>query len=144
MLFDWPLINFMTLVLFFQYIRYMEEKANIFIVDDDIFIHQLLKYGLKENRVIQCEHFFSGEECLNNIHKQPDIIVIDLEMTGLDGLETISKIQHSNIRFFLMSAKSHPDIYQQAKEKGVEQFIPKDSQLLTTLNSIFSSMPSSI
>ncbi|MGM0648728.1 MAG: response regulator transcription factor [Bacteroidota bacterium] len=121
----------------------MTEKASIFIVDDDIFIHQLLKYGLNDNNVLQCEHYFSGEECLNNIHKEPDIIVIDMEMSGMNGLETIAKIQQPDIRIFLMSAKSHPEIDQQAKEKGVEQFILKDNQLLNTLNSILSSLSSS-
>lgn len=67
----------------------------ILIVDDDKFAQMLIKDALvKGNYAITTA--FSGMETLKSLRKhKPDLILMDLNMPGMDGIETVLKIKAS-------------------------------------------------
>ncbi len=55
----------------------------------------------KKNREIQLRTFLSGEELLN-YDGQMDILFLDIQMNGMDGLETARKLRAGKFRGFLI------------------------------------------
>lgn len=76
---------------------------NILIIDDDIYINDMLeKVLIKEGYLVS--HAYSGTEALLFLQNStPDLILLDLMLPGLAGEEVLPKI--SNIPVIVMSAK---------------------------------------
>ena len=66
----------------------------IMLVDDEVpFVETMVKRLTIRN--IETITAFSGEECLEKIKKQRniDVIVLDVKMPGMDGIETLREIK---------------------------------------------------
>ena len=66
----------------------------IMLVDDEVsFVETMAKrLGMRNMETISA---FSGEECLEALksHQTLDVIVLDVKMLGMDGIETLKKIK---------------------------------------------------
>ncbi len=68
-------------------------RANIFVTDDDHVVRQAITRRLARGQH-HIRDFDSGEALLAALdHDVPDIILLDLKMTGLSGLETLKHIR---------------------------------------------------
>lgn len=68
-------------------------KTRILTVDDEEHILELLKYNLESNgyEVLQAE---TGEQAMDILGKEDvDMILLDLMLPGIDGLETLRRIR---------------------------------------------------
>lgn len=83
----------------------MAEKL-IYIADDEVKIQDLIKMFLKKDGY-DVETFSDGESLLNQfMNRSPDMVILDIMMPGMDGLEVCSKIRlQSNIPIIMISAK---------------------------------------
>lgn len=67
-------------------------KATIFVTDDDDVVRQALSRRLAKFH--QVKSFDSGEGLLTALdHEVPDLILLDLKMSGLSGLETLKQLR---------------------------------------------------
>lgn len=64
----------------------------MFVVDDDPASREILKTQL-ELEGYHVETFEGGEECLHSLSRTPYVICLDMHMPGLDGMETLKRIQ---------------------------------------------------
>ncbi len=68
-------------------------RANIFVTDDDDVVRQAISRRLAK-RHHHVRSFESGEALLEALdHDVPDLILLDLKMAGLSGLETLKQIR---------------------------------------------------
>jgi CheY-like chemotaxis protein/anti-sigma regulatory factor (Ser/Thr protein kinase) len=88
----------------------MSAANTILIVDDDPDIHRLLAAGLAgENYSI--EDTYDGLQALSLLEKKPfDLVITDIRMPGLDGLELSRRIRtlYPAIKVLVMTAESTP------------------------------------
>jgi len=78
-----------------------KDKIKIFLVDDDALFLKSLEIDFIEHADFTIETFATGELCMNEISKQPDVIVLDYFLDGIDktamnGIETLDKIKAFN------------------------------------------------
>ena len=75
----------------------MQNPENVWVVDDDRSIRWVLEKALSQAG-LSVECFDNGETLLQHLdYKQPDVIVSDIRMPGLDGLETTSRLSEAEI-----------------------------------------------
>ncbi len=69
------------------------KNARVLIVDDEPGIRESLR-GVLEDEGFVCEAVESGERCLEELARQThDVVLLDVWLSGMDGLETLSRIQ---------------------------------------------------
>ena len=78
-----------------------KDKIKIFLVDDDALLLKSLEIDFMEHADFNIETFATGELCLNSLSDNPDVIVLDYYLDGIDktamnGIETLDKIKAFN------------------------------------------------
>jgi two-component system, NtrC family, response regulator AtoC len=68
------------------------EQFKIFIVEDDPWYADILKYHLSHNPDFEVEIFSTGKDCLSNLYKRPAIITVDFSLPDMTGKELLEKI----------------------------------------------------
>ena len=73
-------------------------QISIFIVDDENLARARLKRLISDNKLYQvCGEAENGEQALQLIEAQkPDIVLLDIRMPGIDGLEVAEKLAEFN------------------------------------------------
>jgi DNA-binding NtrC family response regulator len=101
----------------------------IFIVDDDIFCLTLYNQFLKNLGYSNVTSFTGGDECLNHMNASPELIFLDYNMEGLNGIEVLKKIKESNpgIEVYIITGKEDPAVAADAKKHGAVDYIVKSS-----------------
>lgn len=106
---------------------------NVLVVDDSAFMRKIIVDQITSLSGIEvCGIARSGEEALRLIPKyQPDVITLDIEMPGLNGLETLRLIKKDyGIPVIMLSSHAGEDITIEALELGAMDFIEKPQNLM--------------
>ncbi len=107
-----------------------EYKPTILVVDDTEDNLDLLEFALKRKPVSMLRAS-SGRECLIVAEdKQPDIILLDIQMPEMDGFETLKKLRSNRATakipvIFLTAARKDPDSIATGLALGAEQYLTK-------------------
>ena len=101
--------------------------AKILIVDDNKNIAFLLKSFLEEiDYDVIVSH--NGIDALEKVKSlKPDIMILDLLMEGIDGMEVLRRIRlfNKSIGIIVVSAVVNEDIAKEALAKGADEYITK-------------------
>lgn len=110
----------------------MNEKVKILLIDD----HPLMRRGIKQ--LIELEENFevigdagSGDEGIAFALKhEPDLIILDLNMKGLSGLDTLKALRHDGVdaRIVILTVSdSKADIFALI-DAGADGYLLKDTE----------------
>ncbi len=102
-------------------------NASIWIIDDDKSIRWVLDKALSQEG-LETTTFESGETILRKLEKQqPDVIITDIRMPGIDGLELLSKVHHQypDLPVIVMTAHSDLDSAVASFQGGAFEYLPK-------------------
>lgn len=103
----------------------------VLIVDDEADIRTSLS-GVLEDEGYIVRTAASGQEALDKISsKQPDLVLLDIWMEGMDGLETLSRLKRRSPDLPVVMISGHGTIETavQATQKGAYDFIEKPPQV---------------
>lgn len=103
------------------------EVKTVLIVDDQDGVRQLLQ-ELLVNEGFQVSTACNGYQALEVINADfPDILLIDMKMPGMSGLDVLKALQDRDCRCFsiMMTAYGELDIIKEAKKLGVSLCITK-------------------
>jgi DNA-binding NtrC family response regulator len=86
------------------------KALNIFVVEDDVFFGQTLKYHLSLNPDYTVHLFEKGKDCLSNFHLKPDIICLDFGLPDISGDVLLKKIKEINSKIPVIIISGQEDI----------------------------------
>lgn len=102
----------------------------IFIVDDDALCLTLYQQFLKQLGYSNIELFDSGSDCLDGLEEhEPDVIFLDYNMEGMNGLDVLKKIKefNPNIIVFFISGQEDIEVAVNTIKHGAVDYIIKSS-----------------
>lgn len=92
-------------------------KIRLFLVDDDAVYLKLLAIDFLQHADFSVETFATGELCIENLSHQPDVIILDYHLDGIEknamnGIETLDKIKLINpdIPVVMLSSQDKIDV----------------------------------
>ncbi len=105
-------------------------KGHILVVDDEEDILDLIRFNLeKEGYTVSCAG--SGEDALQKTGRScfPDLILLDLMLPGIDGLEVFRRIKGNdnakNIPVIMLTAKGEESDIIVGLEMGADDYVTK-------------------
>lgn len=70
---------------------------SVLVVDDSLVMHRLLRDAITEDGVFEVQTAISGANALSLIGQAvPDLVILDIEMPDIDGIETLRRIRKVN------------------------------------------------
>lgn len=118
----------------------MNNHKLIFVVDDDQFITMLVvkRFSSEGYRM---EAFKYGEDCINALDKNPDLIILDYffvnnDRTVMNGMEVFDKIKEKkpDLPVIMLSGQDKGEIVLELARKGIDDYIIKDNNLIDNLH----------
>jgi CheY-like chemotaxis protein len=115
----------------------MQEQRKVLAIDDDDSNIEILKVILEAD--YELETASTGEEALERLSKfQPDVILLDVMMPGIDGYQFCRRIRNDfdlqDTAIVMVSAKGTPSEELEAYAAGADNFLSKpidDRELLS-------------
>ena len=94
-----------------------ENKIHLFLVDDDALFLKSLEIEFHHHTEFTVETFATGELCMENLSHNPDVIILDYHLNGVDknamnGIETLDKIKalKPDIPVVMLSSQDKIDV----------------------------------
>lgn len=105
-------------------------STKVMLVDD----HALIREGIKQllefdGSIDVIEQASDGAECLEKLqHVQPDILLLDINMPNVNGIEVLEEIKKKNIpvKVLMLTVHSEAEYLVQAVDIGANGYILKD------------------
>lgn len=105
----------------------MSAQDSVWIIDDDRSIRWVLEKALSQAG-IDTTSFDNGDTILNKLRRnQPDVVITDVRMPGVDGLELLSLIRddYPDLPVIVMTAHSDLDSAVASYQGGAFEYLPK-------------------
>jgi DNA-binding NtrC family response regulator len=106
----------------------------------------MIEINLRKEKLYEIKTATNGEACLKNVRESiPDLIVMDIQMPGIDGIETLKKIKEIEplVPVVIMSAHGTIEKAVESMKMGAYDFISKpfasDRLLVTVKNALLNS-----
>lgn len=110
-------------------------KGYVWVVDDDSSIRWVVEKTLSSAN-IKCETFADAESVLLALEREtPDVLVSDIRMPGIDGIELLSQVHQRSpdLPVIIMTAHSDLDAAVNAYQQGAFEYLPKPFDIDETL-----------
>lgn len=123
------------------------KPKTIFIVDDDIMLTEALSDYLTKEVPHQVRSFATGEVCLKNMDKKPDVIVLDyylntVEKEAANGMEILQAIRKHDpfVHIIMLSSQERYGVALQTIQKGAEHYVVKDKDAFKEIAAIINTL----
>lgn len=116
--------------------------TNVLIVDDSAVDRRLVSGLLAKGAGLNVRIATHGAEALEQMsHELPDLVVTDMLMPGMNGLELVSEIRdrHPLVPVILITSRGNEEIAVQALQRGAASYVPKrtiSQDLVSTVQSV--------
>ncbi|OQX61269.1 MAG: response regulator [Desulfococcus sp. 4484_241] len=104
-----------------------EKKLRIMVIDDENIVGKRLKPALEKSGYL-VETFEDGETALARYDEEPfDIVVTDIRMEKVDGIEVLEKIlaKSDRTKVIIITGYATVEVAREALSKGAFDFIAK-------------------
>jgi two-component system response regulator NreC len=115
-------------------------KATVLLVDDHVVVRQGLKALLADEPDIEViGEASNGREALDRLAElEPDVVLMDISMPGLNGIEATRQIQqrYPDVRVVVLSMHANEEYVFQVLQAGASGYVLKQSDSLEVLTAI--------
>jgi two-component system OmpR family response regulator len=120
-----------------------KETIKLFLVDDDALFLKSLEIDFLGASDYVIETYATGELCLENISHNPDIIILDYSLDGvnkdaINGIETLNKIKsyNSDIPVIMLSAQDKIEVAVSCMHHKAYDYVVKSETAFIRLQKI--------
>ncbi len=116
----------------FALLKNMSKRSfKIFVVEDDDWYNRLLVHNLSLNPDYEVVSFFTGHDCLANLHQEPDLITLDYRLPDMNGIEVLKAVrnENENIQVVLISEQSDIEVVVDLLKEGAYDYIVKSNDI---------------
>jgi DNA-binding response OmpR family regulator len=97
----------------------------VLVVDDDEMIRRLVRAVLEADE-FEVAEARDGQIALQLASEtEPAVVVLDVMMPGLDGVEVCRRLDHSKVKVVVLTARDDPKLEAEAKAAGADAFLTK-------------------
>ena len=114
------------------------KKIKILLVDDEKDFIETLSQRMRM-RGQETDIALNGEQALSRIEEAlPDVVLLDLKMPGMDGMEVLRRIKKTNpdIQVIMVTGHGSKKIEKEARTLGAFEFLHKPISIDTIMNKI--------
>jgi DNA-binding NtrC family response regulator len=123
------------------------EKIKLFLVDDDALFLKALEIEFLNRADFQIETFSTGEVCIENLSRNPDVIILDYHLdsiyeNAMNGLETLDRIKHFDaaIPVIMLSSQDRVDVAISCMHHHAFDYVVKSETAFMRLQKIITSI----
>tara|TARA_B110000211_G_C14077845_1_gene553021 strand:- start:2136 stop:2621 length:486 start_codon:yes stop_codon:yes gene_type:complete len=124
----------------------MEDFKSIYIVEDDLLFGELMMNELCVQTEAEITTFYTGKECIENLYKMPDLVLLDYDLGEEKGIDVLKKIRSfdPDIPVVFVSGQKSGELAADCLKYGAFDYITKENfddlrfQLNMILNKILS------
>ena len=123
------------------------EKIKLFLVDDDALFLKSLEIEFLERADFVIETYATGELCMQSLSRNPDIIILDYQLDGIEknamnGMETLDKIKAYNpdIPVVMLSSQDKIDVAVNCMHHRAFDYVVKSETAFIRLQKIITTI----
>ena len=123
------------------------KKLKIFLVDDDALFLKNEELALNNNNEFIIETFATGELCLQNVYKNPDVIIMDYWLNGvttdaMNGEQALDIIKRydSDIPVVILSGQEKIDVAVNCLHNRAFDYVVKSKTAFQQLRQIINTI----
>jgi two-component system OmpR family response regulator len=123
------------------------DKIKLFLVDDDTVFLKLLEIEFLQHADFIIETYATGELCIENLQRSPDVIILDYYLDGIDknamnGLESLDIIKRFNpdIPVVMLSSQDNIDVAVNCMHHRAFDYVVKSETAFIPLQKIISTI----
>lgn len=123
------------------------EVRYLFLVDDEPIQNEMLKDFLKERFLYNINVFETGEEALQNMHKKPEIVILDYHLSSnnrnaKNGVEVLKLIkdQHPETQVVMLSGQDKIEVAVDSVKYGAFDYVVKGETGFSRIENIISNI----
>lgn len=116
------------------------KDIKIFIVEDEPIFISLIKYQLLKLRLSNYHIFVNGEICLKHLDTKPDVVILDYNLGGINGIEVLKRIKklYPDTYVIMFSSNSEEEMYDECMKHGADEYIEKNVSALDKVKNALS------
>jgi len=111
----------------------------VLVVDDDDAIRGVVRTVLEADgfEVVEAADGHAALLLLDSINgRGPDIVVLDVMMPGIDGIEVCRRIDHASMKVIMLSARDDADSRERAEQAGADGYLTKPFSAIDLLDEL--------
>jgi DNA-binding NtrC family response regulator len=120
-----------------------DTKIKLFLVDDDAVFLKSLEIQFQEAQQFEVVTFATGELCVQNLSKAPEVIILDFHLDGIDkdamnGLKTLDAIKNYNseIPVIMLSSQDKIEVAVKCIQHDAFDYVVKSETAFLRLKKI--------
>lgn len=124
-----------------------ENSRYLFLVDDEPIQNEMLKDYLSERFLYNIKTFDNGEDAINNIHLNPEIIVLDYHLSShkpdaKNGVEVLKAIKEKNpiSQVIMLSGQDKIDVAIDSMKYGAYDYVVKGETAFSRMENIINNV----
>lgn len=122
-------------------------KIKLFLVDDDAVFLKSMEIEFLQHADFAIETFATGELCLENLSRNPDVVILDYMLNGvvekaMNGIETLDKIKEYNadIPVVMLSSQDKIEVAINCMHHKAFDYVVKSETAFTRLQKIITTI----
>ena len=108
----------------------------VLVVDDDDMVRRLVRTVLEADdyEVLEAADGIHALQVLETA--KPSVVVLDVMMPGIDGVETCRRLDHSAVKVVMLTARDDPLLESACREAGADAYLTKPFSSIELLDLI--------